>query len=229
MTTKHFCAIVIQSVEGIFPYDQRYKICFRSFQCEQNSSKMNSGDFQNATKLVTFDMMQSMTSNGADLSESMIQRAITHTSVDGNYMCGLNAFRCCLRMKDYTKLPGKEDFPYTFPLIDMEMLRMGPRPADYAQWMQKWCLKLDAHIYHHSWDETIEFIKKHIREGNPVIALGSSGCLAHYFPIVGFGNGQIFVLKSNGKLLSASEDWLKYYMDVRIPTISGHSAFALVQ
>ena len=190
---------------------------------------MNTGDFHQVTKPATFAMMQGNASNSSYLSELVIKKATTHKYISGNYTCGLNAFRCCLRMKDYTKLPEKDNFPYTFALIDIESLRMGPRPGDYAEWMRKWCTKLDSHLYDRSWDETITFIKKHIRDGNPVIALGSSGCLAHYFPIVGFGNGQIFVLESDGNLLIGSEDWLKYYMNVQIPTISGHSAFALVK
>jgi len=190
---------------------------------------VNDRSFDEATKPAAPSMLQHNIWNHCHLPESMIVKAAAHKYISGGYVCGLNAFRCCLLMKDYTRLPEKDVFPYTFPLIDLESVRMGPRPVDYAQWMKRWCSSLDCHVYNGSWHETIEFIKKHLHQGNPVIALGSSGCLAHYFPIVGLGNGCVFVLESGGALRSASEEWLQYYMDVRIPTISGYSAFAIVK
>ena len=186
------------------------------------------------------------------LEESMVDKAKAHKKmvIDESYVCGLNAMRCCLLMKGYPSLPEKDDYPYTwvanpagvlveFPIVGIfrlvqalfkepsNAIRMGPKPAGYADWMENWCSDCAYKTQCSSWNETTTFIQQHLRKGHPVIALGSESFKAHYFPIVGWGEKLVFVLGADGSLYWAHKSYIEYFMDVRIVGISGYSVFAM--
>ncbi|CAF4169101.1 unnamed protein product [Rotaria sp. Silwood2] len=149
----------------------------------------------------TYGMLSHPDKCWVHLPESMVRKAAAHTSVDGSYVCGLNAMRCCLLMKGYKSLPTTDNYPYQWFFVESnENNRTGPTPSRYAKWMQNWCSGWSYQIRYDSWDETTNFIQKNLREGNPVIALGSEAFKAHYFPIVGWGEKHVFVLSASGEL-----------------------------
>jgi hypothetical protein len=188
---------------------------------------IDSTDFHNNIKPVTYDVLSSPSNCSNYLGDSIVRKAADHQSINASYVCGLNAARCCLLMKNYTKLPGINNFPYTYPVVDVESLRMGPKPDVYAEWIKQWCSGVSYKIQCSSWSEVHSFIITNLNEGNPVIALGSECFQAHYFPIVGWRSNCVFVLNADGQLHSASDDYIKFFMNVRIPTISGYSAIAI--
>lgn len=177
----------------------------------------------------TYEMLSKQDECSAHLLEPMIVKASNHQSIDGPYVCGLNAVRCCLLMKNCKSLPGKDDFPYQWFFNESnENLRTGPNPVRFAEWMKQWCSESSYFIQHDLWADIETFIENNLRQGHPVIALGSEAFEAHYFPIVGWGKHRVFVLTPDGQLFWAHKTYIKdVFMNVCIITIAGYSVFSI--
>jgi len=152
--------------------------------------------------------------------------------IDGEYVCGLNAFRAALTMIEHEKnerglstitFPEIRHYPTSWVLF---IGTIGPDPQQYASFIDDWCRGGCGYIIRsNNWQEIENRIKTSLNNGKPVIALGSSGGYAHYFNIVGWGNQYVLVLDNGGRLHCAHRRYIIDFMNVSLPFASGFNIF----
>ena len=174
------------------------------------------------------------------LSNTKLDRIKTYNKIDGEIVCGLNAFRLALKLHgvEDSHFPEFSDF---YPFCDKTFfIDHGPKPQEYCKFIANWSKIYDEFDVNYKYGrKNLQELNRHdwLRESllndHPVICLGSMGFNAHYFVVVGIeskdGNLEyVYALSNEGGLLRMQGSYFLSFTDVKILTVPNITLITII-